>query len=47
MNVDKESVGLYGDERFGVLQNLSGPQRKRKWKAIVKVFKNCGLPITQ
>ena len=40
--VDKESVGLYRDDGLSVLQNLSGPQREHKRKAIVKVFKDCG-----
>ena len=44
--VDKESVGLYRDDGLGVLRNLSGPQTERKRKAIVKVFKDCGLRIT-
>ena len=43
--VDKESVGLYRDDGLGVLRNLSGPQTERKRKAILKVFKDCGLRI--
>ena len=44
--VDKESVGLFRDDGLGVSRNLSGPQTERKRKAIVKVFKDCGLRIT-
>ena len=44
--VDKESIGLYKDDGIGVLQNLSGTQTERKRKAILKVFKDCGLRIT-
>ena len=44
--VEKESVGLYRDDRLGVLWNLSGPQTKRKREAIVKVFKEFGLRLT-
>ena len=44
--VNKESFGLYGDDGLAVLQNLSGPQTKRKRKAIMTVFKGCGLRIT-
>ena len=43
---DKESVGLYRDDGLGVLKNLSGPEMERKKKAIVKLFKDCGLRIT-
>ena len=42
---DKESVRLYRDYGFCVLQNLSGPETERKRKAIVKAFKDCGLRI--
>ena len=43
---DKESVGLYRDDGPGVLKSLSGPEMERKKKAIVKLFKDCGLRIT-
>ena len=43
---DKESVGLYRDDGLGVLKSLSGPEMERKKKAIVKLFKDCGLRIT-
>ena len=44
--VRKESVGLYRDDGLGVLRNLSDPQTERNRKAILKVFKDCGLKIT-
>ena len=44
--IDKNSVGLYRDDGLGVLKNLSGPETERKKKAIVKLFKDCGLRIT-
>ena len=43
---DKESVGLYTDDGLGVLKSLSGPEMERKEKAIVKLFKDCGLRKT-
>lgn len=44
--VDKKCFGLYRDDGLGVLRNLSGPQTERKKKAIVKLFKDCGLGLT-
>ena len=41
--VDKESVGLYRDDRLGVLWNLSGPQTKRKGKLLWKYSKSLVL----
>ena len=39
------SVGLYRDNRLGVLSVLSGPETERLRKN-VKIFKDCGLSIT-
>ena len=41
-----ENVGLYRDDGLGIFRNLSGPAIERKRKAIVCVFKKCGLSIT-
>ena len=42
----KENVGLYRDDRLGVLRNSSGPEIERKRKQIIQIFKSCGLNIT-
>ena len=45
--VSKSDVGLYhDDDGLGIFYNISRPEIERKWKAIVKVFKGCGLSIT-
>ena len=36
----------YRDDGLGIFRNLSGPEIERKRKAIVCVFKECGLSIT-
>ena len=41
----KEDVGLYRDDGLGIFKNISRPEIERKKKAIVKVFKKCGLSI--
>ena len=41
----KEDVGLYRDAGLGNFKNISKPEIERKKKAIVKVFKKCGLSI--
>ena len=43
--VDAKAVGLYRDNGFGVLRNLSGLQKECKKKAVAKEFKNCSLRI--
>ena len=35
----------YGDDGLGIFRNISRPEIERKKKAIVKVFKKCGLSI--
>ena len=40
------SVGLYQDDRLGVLRDLSGPKTERLRKNVVRISKNCGLNIT-
>ena len=36
--MNKEDLGLYGDEGLGIFKNISRPEIERKKKAIVKVF---------
>ena len=43
---ENENFGLYRDDGLGTFRNLSGPEIKRKRKANVCVFKECGLSIT-
>ena len=41
---DKNSIGLYREDKlFG---KLSGPQLEQRKKKIIKMFKDCGFPIT-
>ena len=42
----KDLVGLYRDDGLAIVRNLSGPEIERKRKAIIKLFKECGLNIT-
>ena len=54
--IDKDSIGLYRDDRLGIFETLSGAQieknrkkkseKSRKKKNIMKVFKECGLSIS-
>ena len=44
--IDKNSIGLYGDDSLGVFDKLSGPQIEKKKKKIIKIFKDCGLSVT-
>ena len=43
--MSKDDVGLYGDDGLGIFRSISRPEIERKKKAIVKVFKKCGLSI--
>ena len=43
--MNKDDVGLYRDDGLGIFRNISRPEIERKKKAIVKVFKKCGLLI--
>ena len=43
---ENENVVLYRDDGLRIFRNLSGPEIERKRKAIVCVFKECGLSIT-
>ena len=43
--INKEDVGLYCDDGLGIFRNISRPEIVRKKKAIIKVFKKCGLSI--
>ena len=43
---ENENVGLQRDDGLGIFRNLSGLEIERKRKAIVNVFKECGLSIT-
>ena len=42
----KSDIGLHGDDGLGIFYNNSKREVERKKKAIVKVFKECGLTIT-
>ena len=44
--VNKSEIGLYRDDGLGIFYNVSKPEIERKKKAIVKIFKGCGLTIT-
>ena len=44
--LDKDLVGLYRDDGLAIVRNLSGPEIERERKAIIKLFKECGLNIT-
>ena len=43
--LDKDIEGLYRDDGLAIVRNLSGPHIERKRKAIIKLFKECGLNI--
>ena len=43
---NKENIGLYRDNKLGILQNIPKTEIERKKKQIVKVFKECGLSNT-
>ena len=43
---NQNDVGLYRDNGLGILWNLSDPQIERVRKEIIKIFKECGLSIT-
>ena len=45
-DVNKESIGLYRDDRFGGFHNILKPEIEWKKKQIVKRLKECGLSIT-
>ena len=43
--VSISEISLYRDDGLGIFYNVSKPEIERKKKAIVKVFKGCGLTI--
>ena len=43
---DKESIGIYRDDRLAIVQKISDPQIERKRKGLTKMFKTAGLNIT-
>ena len=43
---ENENVGLSRDNGVQIFRNLSGPEIERKRKAILRVFKECGLSTT-
>ena len=45
--VNKSDIGSYRDDGLEIFYNVSKPRIERKKKAIVKVFKECGLTMTQ
>ena len=44
--MNKKDFGPYKDDGLGTLRNTSGPEADRRCKSIIKIFKECGLPIT-
>ena len=44
--LDRDLVGLYRNRGLAIVRNLSGPETERERKAIIKLFKECGLNIT-
>ena len=36
----KVNIGLYRDEKLGILRNFSGPEIERKRKQIIQIFKS-------
>ena len=44
--VNKFDIGLYRADGLGIFYNVSKPKIETQNKAIVKVFKVCGLTIT-
>ena len=42
--INKEDIGLYRDDGLGLFRNLSGTQKERKKKQIIKL--ECNLTIT-
>ena len=44
--LDKDLVGLYRNDGLAIVRNLSSPEIERKRKAIIKLFKECGLNTT-
>ena len=44
--LDNDLVVLYRDNGLAIVRNLSSPEIERKRKAIIKLFKECGLNIT-
>ena len=44
--IPKEDLGLYRDDGLGTVNNLSGPEKERIKKQIVRIFKINGLNIT-
>ena len=43
--MNKEDIGLYGYDGLSIFRNISRSEIEKKKKAIVKVFKKCGLSI--
>ena len=43
--MNKKDVGLSCDDALSIFKNISRPEIEKKKKAIVKVFKKCGLSI--
>ena len=44
--VNKSDIGLYRDDGLGIFYKVSKSEIERKKKAIVQVFKRCGLSTT-
>ena len=44
--LDKDLAGWYRNDDLAIVRNLSNPEIERRRKAIIKLFKECGLSIT-
>ena len=44
--LDKDLAGWYRNDDLAIVRNLSNPEIERRRKAIIKLFKECGLNIT-
>ena len=44
--LDKDLVGWYRNDDLAIVRNLFNPEIQRRRKAIIKLFKECGLNIT-
>ena len=44
--INREHIGLYRHDGLGLFRNLSGTQKERNKKQIIKLFKECNLTTT-
>ena len=43
--IDKRDIGLYRDDGLGVMRNIGGPEKERRKKKIIQIFKSHGLDV--